>query len=290
MSRYSLAIRHVLPALPFTVLEHYKRFGRLSLFRDPKTFTELILAKKLYDKNPIYTQTSDKFAVREFVAERIGTAHLIPLYQVAESFAELRFADFPDSFVLKATHGCDMILIVRRKDQIDLIAAERETHKWLRRNYYHNFKEWAYQGVAPRLIVEELLLDGGQPPPDYKLWVFRGSVRLIQVDVGRFGLHGRAFFDEGWRRLRVTEKYGPVDRDMPRPDSLGEMLRIAQTLSKDFDFARVDLYDHKGRVYFGEITHYPGAGTNRFEPMEFDRALGDLWRLNQPIPKRFYLA
>jgi hypothetical protein len=278
----------LLPALPFVVLDHYRQFGNLTLLRDPETFTELVQAKKLYDKNPVYTQTADKVAARDFVAERIGEEHLIPVYQVASSFRELRLEDLPDAFALKASHGCAMNLLVHSKHDLDLAAAERLTRKWLRQNYFHVYKEWAYKGVPPRLIAEELLVEDGKSPPDFKLWVFNGKVRLVSVDVGRFGRHLRTFFDVDWRPLVVEWARGKAEEDIPRPERLEEMIRIAETLGRDFPFVRIDLYQHKGRVYFGEITHYPGAGRNPFDPPAFNRALGDLWRFNQDIPEQFY--
>ena len=38
------------------------------------------------------------------------------------------------------------------------------------------------------------------------------------------------------------------------------MLEIAQILSKDFTFVRVDLYSIEEKVYFGELTFSPASG------------------------------
>ena len=62
---------------------------------------------------------------------------------------------------------------------------------------------------------------------------------------------------------------------------------MAERLAADFAFARIDLYNVDGRIYFGEITHYPGGGLVRLRPRAFDRALGELWRTGTPIPERF---
>jgi teichuronopeptide biosynthesis TupA-like protein len=65
------------------------------------------------------------------------------------------------------------------------------------------------------------------------------------------------------------------------------MLDVAERLAADFAFARIDLYNVDGRIYFGEITHNPGGGLVRLRPRAFDRALGELWRTGTPIPERF---
>lgn len=57
------------------------------------------------------------------------------------------------------------------------------------------------------------------------------------------------------------------------------MLEIAQELVLGFEFARVDLYQYRGQVLFGEVTHYPEGGSAPFDPRDFDRAP---WRAVAP--------
>ncbi len=52
------------------------------------------------------------------------------------------------------------------------------------------------------------------------------------------------------------------------------MVKIAEKLSEDFPYARVDLYNIKGRIVFGEITFYPWSGYVKFTPEDFDFELG----------------
>jgi hypothetical protein len=59
------------------------------------------------------------------------------------------------------------------------------------------------------------------------------------------------------------------------------MVEITRALADDFPLVRVDLYALRDRVYFGEMTFTPDAGMARFEPLEWDRRLGDLLELPQ---------
>ena len=43
-------------------------------------------------------------------------------------------------------------------------------------------------------------------------------------------------------------------------EHLIEMVTLAETLSSDFEFVRVDLYDFDGKIYFGELTFSPWGG------------------------------
>lgn len=63
------------------------------------------------------------------------------------------------------------------------------------------------------------------------------------------------------------------------PENLNEMIAIAEKLSYGFKFLRVDLYNVKGKIYFGELTFYPAAGVGVFVPKEWDEKLGTLLKL-----------
>ena len=58
------------------------------------------------------------------------------------------------------------------------------------------------------------------------------------------------------------------------------MLSIAERLSSPFDYVRVDFFKVSGRIFIGELTHYPVKGRAPFEPQSFDFELGEQWTLN----------
>ena len=61
------------------------------------------------------------------------------------------------------------------------------------------------------------------------------------------------------------------------PSTFGVMRAVAESLARDFDFVRVDLYALGERMVVGEMTHYPKAGNKPFQPLEWDIRLGALW-------------
>ena len=61
------------------------------------------------------------------------------------------------------------------------------------------------------------------------------------------------------------------------------MADIAVKLSGAIPFCRIDLYEINGRIFFGEVTLYPGGGFERFEPEEWDATLGSWLKL--PVGK-----
>ena len=103
------------------------------------------------------------------------------------------------------------------------------------------------------------------------------SPKFIQVELDRFTDYPRSlrvvFYDTTWRRLPFRMKR-PTGPDLQRPKNFARMIEICRSLSQNFGFVRVDLYDLGDRVVFGELTHYPTAGHMRFYPDEYDLKLG----------------
>ncbi len=82
------------------------------------------------------------------------------------------------------------------------------------------------------------------------------------------------FYDIDWQRINASSDHENFESDIPKPENFAQMLRIAERLSEDFPEVRVDLYNIKGKIYFGELTFYPWSGYVQFEPDEFDYQLG----------------
>jgi len=262
----------------------YERaFGRPLDWANPLTLNEKLNWLKLFYRNPLQRVAADKHAVREHVRARAGAECLIPLLAVYDRADDICFGDLPGGFVLKGNHGSGQNWIVRDKEREDERRIRRQFREWMAENHYAKSREWPYRGMTPRIVAEELLLDeDGRIPSDFKLHCFNGRVECIQVDLDRDTAHRRNFYDPAWQRLPFvwTEWEGsaplwPGGRDVERPGALPEMIRLAETLSKDFPYARIDLFYCRGRVYFGEITFFHGGGFERFDPPEWDRKLGE---------------
>ncbi|MCA9134412.1 MAG: hypothetical protein KDA45_14685, partial [Planctomycetales bacterium] len=63
-----------------------------------------------------------------------------------------------------------------------------------------------------------------------------------------------------------------------------DMFRVAEELSRGFDFLRVDLYNLNGRIYFGELTCTPTSGYTPAECPARGKLRGDLWHLDRHNP------
>ena len=288
MNKILDALQPFLPDRLVLARMHRWHHGTLRFFFYPSTMSEVINQIKLERHNSLRALTADKVGVREFVAERVGPEYLIPLLQVIERPEDLQLRELPGAFILKAAHGSGMNLIVRdgERSEEELRALIRG---WQQTDFSRSLRERQYEKIPRRVAVEELLLnDEGETPADYKFFTFHGRAKMIQVDSTRFRHHERNLFTPEWRELAVRLTFPRPAKVPDRPETLDEMISVAETLAAPFGFARVDLYQHRGRVYFGEITHTPGGGSEKYDPPEFDRVLGSIWRDGGEIPAEYY--
>ena len=106
--------------------------GRKLDIREPKTFNEKLQWLKLHDHRPEYSQYVDKYAVRDFITNAIGSEYLIPLFGVYDSVGSIPFERLPNAFVLKCTHDSGSVFICKDKNLMDLEATKKALQKALR--------------------------------------------------------------------------------------------------------------------------------------------------------------
>lgn len=265
------------------VLDSLLRFGRRLSLKHPETLADKICAIEVYSDLPLRALCSDKYAVRDYVREKGLEDILIPTVGGPWSTAEaIDFDALPDAFVIKATHGCKMNLLVENKFGLNVPEARQRMNHWLQTAYGRYSMEPHYLKIPPRLYGEMLLRDD-VPLKEYKLHCLNGKVQFIlvcsqrQVDQSGKMRVVLDSFDSQWHPLDVLRPQGhtrPGKVDIPRPVTLETMCHIAEVLSSDFDFVRVDLYEVKGRVYFGELTFTPGCGVLPYYRRDFLKCMG----------------
>jgi len=262
----------------------YRKTGYWPDLKEPRSFNEKVLWKKINDRNPLLPVTADKHRVRSYVKEVLGEEKaeeiLIPQLFVTDDPEEIPFEDLPEDFVVKANHGSGTNRIIRNGD-FDREKLIKECKRWLKTPYGLGKLEWAYQEIDRKIIVEKLIKnEEGKIPKDYKFYIFHRECELIHIDFGRYKNHKRTFFDANWNYLPISLGY-PKESKVNEPENLEKIINIAEELGQKFDFVRVDLYSVDEKIYFGELTHYPGSGMKKFKPKSFDFKLGENWDIEK---------
>ena len=280
---------HLIPDKIFIKRKFKKAFNYDLNLNNPKTLNEKIQWLKLNDRTPLHTLCADKYAVREYVKEKIGEEYLVPLVYHTKNPADIVPENLPDfPFIIKTNHDCSGGIIVRDKSKIDWKSVQKTLAKLLKQNYFYPSREWQYKNIKPRIIVEKLLMDKrGNIPFDYKLHCIKRKVEMIQVDVNRGKPnHYRNWYNRYWKRepyrwsaLKNGGVTDPSNNDIEKPISLEKMIKLSEILSEKFYYVRVDWYNIEGRLFFGELTFHHDGGLRPILPTKWDRILGDLLKL-----------
>lgn len=268
-------LTRLLPDETYIKFKYFSRFKKFPNLKNPKTFNEKLQWLKLHDRNPEYTKMVDKYAVREYIKEKIGEEYLIPLLGVWDSFDEIDFDKLPEQFVLKCTHDSGGLVICKDKSKLDMEKARKKISACLKNNYYWTGREWPYKKLVPRIIAEKYMVDeSGTELKDYKFFCFDGEPKCLFIATDRPHDTKFDFYDVEFKHLPFTNGHPYSGRELKKPQGFDEMLRLARILSKGIKQSRIDFYDINGKVYFGEITFFHWSGFMPFEPEEWDYTLG----------------
>jgi hypothetical protein len=272
------SIREILPMPIYRILHFYYWHRCLPNLLSPRTFNEKLCRRMIAERDPKMTLWADKFLVRDFVRHRVGDEYLPKLYASYNDPNAIFDVELPQRFVLKPNNGSGRVYIHNGTSAPDIGKLAILSAQWLSSNYYRRSKEWAYKDIKPRILVEEYLGDDLQPPVDFKFFCFDGAVKFVQVDFDRYSSHKRNMYDRDWALLDCEYGYqSDRSRACPKPDKLYLMIEVAEKLSVGTKFVRIDLYCIEGDIRFGEITNYPGGGSERFSPHYWDIVFGEMW-------------
>lgn len=258
--------------------------GRKLNLKSPQRYTEKLQWYKLNYRKPLLTKCADKFEVRDYVKEKGLSSVLNPLYGIYERVEDIKFENLPNKFALKHTNGSGLNMFVQNKDKINKEEFYMKLNKWMEKKKINSGREWCYYNIPSRLIIEELIeRDENNDIPDYKFFCFDGKVKYLYTMIEYVDDPSKgqcSFFTPEFKKLPYRRsEYQPIIKDIDKPENFDEMVRIAEILSEDFPHVRVDLYNIKGKIIFGELTFYSASGYTVFSPDEFDFLMGTEFKL-----------
>lgn len=255
-------------------------------FRNPQTFNEKIMWMKLYYQNPLIVKCCDKFALKDYVSNVLGEEYVIPVIDSWTNADQIDFDKLPDQFAIKVNWASFYLKIVKDKSSENLEQLRKQIKKWMQpyRNGYYQTFNWGYKDMPAMVFAEEYMEQIDGQLFDYKFFCFDGKVEYMFVATERFNkemVTSHDFYDKDFNSLDFT--YGGrshVKEKIKKPKNFEKMKVFAEKLSKPFPFTRVDFYEVGDKIYVGEMTFYPGAAIQPFEPREWDYIFGE--KLNLP--------
>jgi len=259
---------------------------------DQKSFHEKVSWRcQNPDPDVDYALLADKYRVKEVVTPYCRVARV---YDIVDTPKHISIDKLPDSYVMKATHGTNMCLLVRdgiiqgqNRDlsmagtPADNKALRQVAGRWLRsyRDKMLRINEIHYGFLKPRIMFEECLT-----PIDYEyqFFLFHGRCRLTMVVKRDFylpGSIGYRIYDETWCRLGPGSAdtacyYDDSPEETPPPKE--QLLQELSQVCRNIDHVRIDVFMKGTEDYFSEFTFTHNGGLQSLLG-KYDRSLGRFW-------------
>ena len=240
--------------------------------KHPKNLQEYIIKKYFEineDKGRLaqIAKLTDKLAVRDYVAERIGDYTLTQLYGVWDKPEDIDFGSLPVPCVIKTNNGCATNCIIKNKEELNREVIMSKLRRWIDFPYGILSGQPHYSMIEPKILAEEFLIQkpgSDSLPYDYKFFCFNGKPEFILFYCGRkpnSHVFMNAVYDTQWNIIESVTN-SKVEERVEKPLNFDRMLEYAGILSQDFEFVRIDFYNINGRIILGEMTFTPDVYIN----------------------------
>ncbi len=288
LANLSIYLRH-----PRVILQFRRRVGYLPNPARPRRYSEMMLWRKLFDRNPLFITFTDKLACKALVSRHCPDLAAAEVLWVGDDAGRIPAAVLDYPIVIKASHGCDYSLFRRRgRDEGPLKPRQvRQVNAWLGRVYGQHQREWAYRLAGRRLFAEALILPAaGEALHDLSVHAADGVPLFIEaIQHNKTAEQRKGYFHSDGRRWpelepqrRGTDARPALPPDARLPPSYVAALTHATRLSSGVDYARFDFLAAAGQLYAGEIAVYPGSGLARHaEFATYNALLAARWDLTK---------
>lgn len=231
-----------------------------------------------------YGKLISKHHVKKLVEPIVNVAKEFAYFTSSEEIDNYDYNQLPESFVIKATHGSHMNIIVlngieqqsanqKKAKPFDVEDAKQRMKDWLVKRFADG-GEIYYDEVEKGILIEEHLCkyytdyEHKNGIVDYKAWCFHGRIECIVT--ANYNGTEVCFYDTEWNKQpyrTYSENYHPKLVDFPKPNNLSQIVdkihRLLDLINNP-PFVRVDLYNFGDTTFFGEFTHSPGRGNKPF--------------------------
>lgn len=287
-SKNYLLNRYYLSDIKYNEFHFNNSFGYKPNLNKPITLNEKILWLKINHKNRNYKKYVDKFLVRKYIEEKIGSKYLIPLLAVYNNSQDLNYNFLKSNFplVIKTNHGSGDFALIKDEKNIKLMKLKLFFRNAQKRNLDIEKKQYQYSGIEKKILIEKMLLnDDNSIPSDFKVHCFNGEPEFIYVTTGRgTSKIYRGVYDLNWtplnfcwsKKIKGRFEY-KFDNNVKKPKNLKKIIELAKKIATDFrdTYVRVDFYNkNNGKIYFGEITFHHMSGFAPIEPKIYDINFG----------------
>jgi hypothetical protein len=234
----------------------YKRWPNI---KDPKDYSEVLMAMKLSGPSELQMQCSDKLGVKNYCRSIGLEGHVIDEIDVCDSIDALTLDQYPMPYVIKVSNASKWNFVV--KEEKDIAIAKKYLEICKHRDYRIYYREPCYHPKLRRYVVEPWISKDGHSLDDYKVFCFNGEPTYIQYNYPDSTDKERIILDFENQPHPYVFSTGTYAKSVPdiRSD-LEKLYELAKKVCQPFVYVRVDCYIIDSKVYVGEMTFYPSGG------------------------------
>jgi hypothetical protein len=266
------------------MVRHRRKMGSWPDPGRPRSYSEKMLWRKLFDRNPLFVVATDKLVAKEYIRLRLPQLPQPQVLWAGNSAAAIPDAVMAGPAILKASNGSGANFRVEGGGP-DRATIERATRHLLKPGGHRRREEWAYWPIRGRLLAEEVLtLGGGNLPTDLKAYVAGGRVCNVWA-TDKLGGRSLTLSPDGTPLPGRDELYPDEADALPWSERLAELTREAArsalVLAEEFDMVRVDFLVTAQGLYAGELTIYSSGGYDVWFNPAIPAAIGAAWDLRR---------
>lgn len=272
---------------PRLTVQYWRNLRRFPDIAVPRDVNEKMLWRKLFDRNPDFVRFSDKLRAKEYIQRQFPGIALSPVLWTGTDLRDLPEDQVGQRRFLKANHSSGMNIALD-DGPVDRQQLVKTTRSWLAHRHDRVHGEWGYRDVNPKFFLEADISAGQEADlVDLIVYVFSNSVTLIVATIGEKTARERvALFDaEGCRLDAVPVSHRDRARAAALPDDFDLPLdaatlgRHALMIANGNDHLRVDFMWNGEKLYFCEVTVYPGGGYRSYSDPKIVQLMGQTWNL-----------
>jgi hypothetical protein len=253
---------------------------------NPHLYVDLMLWRKVVDRNPLYVLFSDKLRTKDYLRECCPELKIPETLWQGTELREIPRESFDTGDTwLKANNGSSYNRFCPRGEP-DLVALETVATTWLRSIYGRKKGEWTYALVEPRLLLERSIARPGVPLVEFQLRSSNGNVWLGSV-------MGLAKTKSQWHYY-VDPQGQPLCEPVALPEHEADVVPMSEVreaflqaveyskvLSLGTDYVRCDFFWNGETLYGGEITIFPNGGYRALLSPKWDCLARSNWDIRQ---------
>ena len=255
-------------------------------FVKPSNWNKMLLHKKIGYTFPYFTPEFgpyiDKIEAKQIVKELVGDAvEVAPIIRILDGPADLRQEDINVNYIIKSSHASNRNIIIKPDVNYNLDELRAKLVEFST-SYYDYFKEGQYRFVKPRFYVEEKVVDycNGRASNaiTFMVYCIHGKPTALIIMENALDRYRHFTIDTSFALKQIVIR-GQIYHEfkIPSSDIFNRMFTLATTLSKPFEFVRMDFYlGADDKIYFSEYTFTPHSGKVVFPP-DLEARFGALW-------------